>query len=150
MPAIDDALQRIVPSKHADLADKLARLASSPFPPEAAQAAQRACRLVREHALRIIDQAALDAILDVVRELERCHTEDREYIATLERERVEREAEYEKAKRATARPTIRPRQFASRFAGHCATCGESYDVGDHIWWQRGLGAWHLECDVPED
>lgn len=37
------------------------------------------------------------------------------------------------------------RVILSRFAAHCRVCGDSYDEGESVAWQRGKGAVHVAC-----
>ena len=39
--------------------------------------------------------------------------------------------------------------IVSRYDGRCKTCGEFYSVGDRVFWKRGAGCIHEDCDVPQ-
>lgn len=137
-------------AKAADKVQKLVRLATSPVEHEATLAARRACALIRERDLVVIDNETMHGF-------QKQFLEDRQYIKVLEDERVASAAQIaelkralEATRRALPAPRVRPpARFVSRFAGHCKTCGDPYDVGDLIYWRREIGAWHIECDEPE-
>jgi len=42
---------------------------------------------------------------------------------------------------------MRPRKMTARKAGTCRQCGEPVLPGQMIFWARGQGAWHCDCQT---
>ena len=42
---------------------------------------------------------------------------------------------------------MKPRKMTSKKAGTCTHCGEPIVPGSQIYWQRGAGAWHTDCET---
>lgn len=40
--------------------------------------------------------------------------------------------------------------ITTQYAGQCVSCDEDYDVGERVYWEKGLGCWHEECAAPKD
>ncbi len=42
---------------------------------------------------------------------------------------------------------IGARRIRAKYAGKCRDCGGEIRVGDSIYWQRGQGARHVDCET---
>ena len=38
--------------------------------------------------------------------------------------------------------------IVSRYDGRCKTCHDRYAVGERVFWRRGVGCIHEDCDEP--
>lgn len=43
-----------------------------------------------------------------------------------------------------------PVKITAKFASHCTKCGTDIQVGAKIYWQKGEGAWHENCNPSGD
>jgi len=103
----------------AERAAQLVQLAGSPFAEEARTSAYLACKLIREHGLRLVGGEAPRAYQDP-RSAE--HTQEAPpFVAGG-------------ACRATA-----------RYQCTCLDCGARIDEGATLWWMRGVGGVHERC-----
>ncbi len=41
-----------------------------------------------------------------------------------------------------------PKRIHSRYSGFCRRCGQSYSVGEIVWWVKGIGCAHSACHRP--
>ena len=42
---------------------------------------------------------------------------------------------------------MQPRKMTSRKTGTCTECKGAIEPGDSIYWARGRGAWHANCET---
>lgn len=36
----------------------------------------------------------------------------------------------------------------AKVPSQCMTCSDRISVGELIWWEKGIGAWHINCKQP--
>lgn len=40
--------------------------------------------------------------------------------------------------------------ITAQYPGTCLTCDEEYGAGEKVWWCKGAGCWHEQCDAPRN
>lgn len=148
------------PNQTLDRVRKLINLASSSNLKEAEVAAFRACALIRDYGLDIIDPDDIDAIYEEnkaltakVKELEAANTitEDHTSPLTMTGAYVHGATQWPSAASSGYVPYAPPAQqqapmtprplAALRFAGQCRCCGKTINQGEPGLWIKGKGVW---------
>ncbi len=110
--------------------EKFARLASSNFPSEAASAALRACQIIRDFDLVIMERESINRLVDRIKELE---------------QQIERQHAVH-PKEPVNHGGRGPVLIHAKYGGWCDYCGRRFEPGEQVFWCSGEGTWHLDCN----
>jgi hypothetical protein len=147
------------PEKVLDTVRKLIQRSASTNRAEAEQAAYMACRLIRTAGLEIVNPPEIDLLLQENEDL-------KQKVLQLETGDDDDDDDWTvPAPAPMARPVVtappvgpyanplpaslamppppmaKPIRLVSKYRGHCKRCGQTYNVGDDILWQKGVGSW---------
>lgn len=113
---------------------------------EARSSAVIACKLIHKHSLLATVATTFSAAEDFTRSYSTPSASTRSASA--------------KKPKGRSRPWVDPTyddedpdvvKLVSKFRGRCLSCLKAYEVGETIWWQRGVGVTHESCkDYWED